>query len=224
MSDGREIDFRAATAAWLAVMIDRLNRGELPFAGVEDRSADHWGQCSEDQAAVAAMLDDFGTLQQATWDVPPASPLIDAQLRRLERLVRDQAWEETLWDNVLRGVWTAIPDDVAESLIDRRIAILTLGHLPLSDRMLFRLMDEVVEALLTLAKRRYINDRYTPDQFEEVLHAGRDNEWMLRSVVMLEPSHVEKARRLAECVASRRPPLRLPEAIAPSFRRAWESR
>ena len=224
MSEGWEHDLRGATAAWLAVMIDRLNRGELPFAGVDDRSADHWKQCSEDQAAVAAVLDDYGPFQQVAWDVPPASSLIDAQLCKLERLVRGKAWEETLWNNVLRGVWTAIPDGVAESLIDRGVAILTLGHMPLSDRMLFRLIDEVVEALLTLAKRRYVNDRYTPDQFEEVLHAGRKSEWMLRSLVMLEPSHVEKAERLAAYIATCDPPLEWPSFVSDTFQEVWDSR
>ena len=224
MSDGREQDFRAATAAWLAVMIDRLNRGEPPFAGVEDRSADHWKQCSEDQAAVAASLDEYCQLQQVTWEMPPASQVIDAQLLRLERLVRGKPWEETFWDNVLRGVWTAIPDDVAGRLIDRGVAILTLGHLSLSDKVLFRLMDEVNEALLTLAKRRYIHDRYDVDAFEEVLYAAPHDQWMLSSLIMLEPSIVEKAERLAAYIASCDPPLKWPPRVSETFQEVWDMR
>lgn len=202
-------------------MIDRLNRSELPFAGVEDRSADHWKQCSGDQAAVAASLDEYSPLQQVTWEVPPASPIIDAQLRRLEHLVMGKPWEETFWNNVLRGVWTAIPDDVVAPLINRGVAILTLGHLSLSDRMLFRLIDEVDEALLTLAKRRYIHDRYDADAFEEVLYAAPRHEWMLSSLIMLEPSHVEKAQRLATYIAKCDPPLKWPPLVNETFQEAW---
>jgi hypothetical protein len=41
----------------------------------------------------------------------------------------------------------------------------------LPDRLLWELADVVDESLLTLGKRRYINEEYSADEFEEVLYA-----------------------------------------------------
>jgi len=92
------------------------------------------------------------------------------------------------------------PEAVIDDLLARDIQRALIGHMALSDARLWALADEVDEALLTLAKRRYLNDRYDQWAFKEVLHAYPTHEWMLSSLVMLKPSHIEKAVILIEYI------------------------
>lgn len=155
-------DHRAASAAWLAVVLERLDNGQLPFTGVDDPEADYWSQCQREQERIAGHSLVPASYHDFFWDEQPASPLVDSLLRRLQAAVMGQPWEETFWDQVLTSVYTAIPDDIASDLLERGVSVMLLGHQPLSDRVLFRLVDEVDEALLTLAKRRYIHEALTP--------------------------------------------------------------
>lgn len=217
-------DHRAASAAWLVVLLERIDNGQLPFAGVDDSDADSCSQCQREQERIAAHTLDPASYYDFVWDEKPASPLVDSLLHRLLAAVKGQPWEETFWDQVLPSVYNAIPDDIAEDLLDRGVSIHLLGHQPLSDRMLFRLIDVVDEALLTLAKRRYIHDRYDADAFEEVLYASPKHEWMLSSLIMLQPSHVEKAQRLAIYIAKCDPPLKWPPLVNETFQEVWDAR
>ncbi len=164
------------------------------------------------------------TYQGRFWDVPPSSVVIDRLMRRIHAAVKGQPWEETFWDNVLPRISTAIADDVAADLLERGVSVMVLGHQALSDRMLFRLVDEVEEALLTLAKRRYVLERYSPDQFEEVLYAGKDSAWVLTELIMFEPSTAEKAKRLVAYVVKHKPSVVWPKRVSQTFKAAWDAR
>ncbi|MGD1917194.1 MAG: hypothetical protein ACFCBV_13545 [Phycisphaerales bacterium] len=207
----------------MAVIVERLENGRLPFAGVDDPHADHDLICHEETESMTCPTPTTAH-QGRYWDVPPSSVVVDRLLARILVAVRGQAWEETFWDHVLPRIATAIHDTIASDLLERGVSVTLLGHQPLSDRLLFRMIDEVDEALLTLAKRRYLHGKYTPDQFEEVLYAGRRSTWMFHSLMGLRPSHDGKAERLALYVSDSDPPIEWPKRVSDSFKRAWESR
>ncbi|MEQ8845231.1 MAG: hypothetical protein RIB58_10290 [Phycisphaerales bacterium] len=213
-----------ATAAWLAVLHERMRAGRLPIRSLGDGSAAAHEHADRERRSLAADEPEHASAIAASWDVPPRCAVVDRLLAQLCGGARDQPWEDEFWRCVLPGVTTLVPDALASTLLDRGVAVDALGHMPLCDTMLFRLMDEVVEALLTLANRRYVHDRFSVDQFEEVLHAGRESEWMLRSLITLEPSHAEKAERLAQHVAGYNPPLAWPKLVSQTFQRAWDAR
>ena len=128
------------------------------------------------------------------WDYVPVDPIVAEVMREALRIVRGKPWEESFWEEVnILG----LPSDVVTDLIGRKVALSDLGHMILEDALLWKLADEVDEALLTLAKRRYLSALYDADRLEEVLHAYPDHEWMLWSLAQLVPDSGEKAKRLS---------------------------
>lgn len=182
-----------AVAAWIGAMLERLDRGAAPLSGFEE-------------AVVCADRGRFGVVLRhpipdfhETW-APPGPSVADGLgglLTRLHERTRGAVWEEELWFWLLQFLPGGLPDAIAHDLIDREIAIDALGHCNLGDGALWRLADRVDEALLRLAKRRYVSEQYTADAFEEVLHAFPQHEWTLMSLPSLPASDREKVERLA---------------------------
>lgn len=189
-------ELKQACAAWLAVMIERIDSGRLPIPDLGHPDLDVSAAAFVDRLAIAPYIPDARWVYNDFWNPAPPSRLIDRMLERLHRETRGMCWEPDFWSAVWEGLPTRLPRKIAESLIRREINIDELGHLLLDDDLLWRLADRVDEALLTLAKRRYHQPRYDADAFEEVLYAFPTHDWMLRSLRGLVPSHEEKAERL----------------------------
>jgi hypothetical protein len=193
-----EVEAKAACAAWLAVLLERMHAGRLPIAGLDDPKV------NEDQAAIAdrALLYDSSLhtsfeVWHGVMDAEP-SAVVDGLLHQVADAVRGQTWEARFWGCVFSVVPTRFPDAIAEDLIERDVNVVHLGHMQLSDRLLWRLSSEVSEALATLAIRRYVDPAYDADAFEEVLHAFPQEEGMFRAVIYCKPSGQDKADRFAQ--------------------------
>ena len=120
--------------------------------------------------------------------------------RRVWELANGAPWESLLW-NGLMSVPFVPPADVSLDLLSRGIAVAVLGHHPHSDEVLLAYAAEVPEALLTLAKRRYLSDDYGPEKFREALKVEPNSRWMLSALVREVPSDPAKARLLCAYVA-----------------------
>lgn len=193
-----EVEAKAAFAAWLAVLLDRMRTNQLPIACLDNPDS------NEDQAAIADRALIYDSNSSSLFDVwhgvmgSEPSAVVDGLLYQVARAVRGKMWEARFWSCVFSVVPTRFPDRIAEDLIERDINVDHLGHLQLSDRLLWRLSDDVPEALATLAIRRYVDSEYDADAFEEVLHAFPQEESMFRAVIYYQPSSQDKADRLAE--------------------------
>lgn len=190
-----------AAAAWIGAMLERLDRREAPLPAFKEAAvrADR-ARFDAAPAGRSPQLDISDPRER--WAQPAASAVdgLAGLVTRLHERTRGASWEADLWLWLLQSLPGGVPEAVVHDLIDREIAIEAIGHCKLSDAALWRLAGRVDEALLTLAKRRYVSERCTADQFEEVLHAFPEHEWMLTSLPGLLPSSRHKAVRLAEYI------------------------
>ena len=123
-----------------------------------------------------------------------------AGFRRVEpRLLQDLhahgrggACEVSIWNVLLTYLEHALPDEVANDLIDRSIAIFTLGHTRQSDSVMWRLCPLADEAILTLAKEAYTWPEKSLAEVERVLEAFPHHDWMLESLAHSLHSSPEK--------------------------------
>lgn len=190
---------------WLGAVLERLRRGEPPIP--PDPAADPQGTESwfrRDQARFGytdqarAEESERRHEQQGPWEhVAPPEELAECYQELLTR-VRGQAWERAFWRHALTHAPWPPPDSVLNDLLARDIETTLIGHLPLCDQMLWKLADQVPEALLTLAKRRYASADVDEHRFEEVLNAYPRHRWMLQSLAWLTPSSRAKAVVLAK--------------------------
>lgn len=92
--------------------------------------------------------------------------------------------EEQFWDQSLQYLeYNPGLDELLNYLIDNRIALLTLGHLSLPDQFLWRLVDDVDEAILTLGKRYYQNQKYSIEDFIWFLNKYHNKPWLWDSLL-----------------------------------------
>lgn len=217
-------DAVASAAAWIGAMLERLDRGEAPLPSFEESAV------RADRArfapAVGRQVPELPVTDPREMWAPPMASVTDGLaglLRRLHERTRGAAWEEELWFWLLQFLPGGFPEAVVHDLIDRQIAIGALGHCDLSDRALWRLADRVDEALLTLAKRRYTCEQYAVDQFEEVLRAFPEHEWMLTSLPILPTSSREKAERLSAHIRKHPKRDRLLRHARAEFLEVWNS-
>ena len=134
---------KAACAAWLAVLLERMNLGQIPIIGLDEPNVNEDRSAIADRAAIyAAELPSSFDVWHSVKDAEP-SAVLDGLLRRVADAVRGKEWESRFWSCVFSVVPTRFPDEIAEELIDRDVNVDHLGHLPLSDRLLWRLADQV---------------------------------------------------------------------------------
>ncbi len=141
-------------------------------------------------------------------------------LRALHSKLRGARAEGPLWHLVISELGHALPEEVAEDLVDRGIAWESMGHSRQSDQIQWRLAEIHNEALLTLGVDLYTDPRYEPSEFRALLEkfatgsdttgytwlldtlvrrkaSSREKEWLLGEVVDRHPNH-EQLRRLME--------------------------
>lgn len=164
---------------------------------------------------------DIALGRTGVWQEVRCPESLEAIYSEVADRVRGQAWESAFWMHMLLIVGWPPPDPVIDDLLARDIETELIGHLPLSEARLWSLAPLVDESLLTLAKRRYVNDGFDEHQFEEVLHAFPSHRWMLSSLPMLIPSKPEKAAILASYIRRMPDPEMLVKRPSEIFRRAW---
>lgn len=128
-------------------------------------------------------------------------------LRALHRKLRGSACEDMLWGAVVSQLAHPLPDDVADDLIDREVALTALGHSRQSDAIQWRLAPFYPEALLTISQELYRDPARSPAEFRAMLDrfAPRreygGSEWMLRNLLLGGgASSPEKERALVETI------------------------
>ncbi|MCA9280278.1 MAG: hypothetical protein H6815_05865 [Phycisphaeraceae bacterium] len=127
--------------------------------------------------------------------------MIDDLMFQLHDAASGKHWEGLLWEEVVGALPTRLEARVANKLIDRGIAVSAIAHSLADDAVLWRLADDYEEAMLTLAKRRYVNDAYSVDQFAEVLSAFPTQRGRLQQCLMgLDSSDNQKSQILSGLV------------------------
>ena len=125
----------------------------------------------------------------------------DATLNALHRKLREQNFEAKIWDAIfLSQLGHPLPDAIAFDLIERNISIDFLAHSPQSEAVLWRLTPLADEAILTLAKWFYVDNRRSLDEFKGVLRRFPDHRWMLHSLAHCAASSVEKRRAFERAI------------------------
>lgn len=208
MEEPRRVDMHtervAECAAGLAVIIERLQRGEPAVDGLHSApdvlDAEH-----QAERAFQALLGLPRAMDRGAWAEagpcmpPPRSEVIDGLIATLMPLVAGSPLEAVFWRYVLPSVPCVLPSFLVDDLIARDVDVGLLGHFPLRDADLWKLVD-VDEALLTLALRRYASPEYDSGAFEEVVHSSPEHSWMLQTLIAHVPSDAEKLRVLARYI------------------------
>lgn len=180
-----------STAAWLGAVVDRLRRGAAPFP--------------EDESMASTDRESFGPRQQSyytrDWEHRPCPEELVPLMHEIHRSLRGRMEERHCWRFLFDEIPFCPPESIVEDLLERDIDTDRVGHLLLTDRLLWRLADVVPESLLTLAKRRFHSETCASDRFEEVLHAFPHHEWMLSSLACLASGVGEKSLILARYLA-----------------------
>jgi hypothetical protein len=148
---------------------------------------------------------------------------LHAHARGLRREV-----EYGLWTTLLSQLEHAIPDEVANDLIDRDIAVNWLGHTRQSDAVMQRLCPLVHEARLTMAREIYTQPNHTLDEFLQVLEA-QPNDWGLMNLLSHARSSSPEKRAAFERLVEEHPQrerfLPLPDDDSPLYEQVaspWE--
>lgn len=195
----------AVFCAGLSLILDRLVRGEPAVEGLDSLPADIEAEHKIERVFEAELglprgVDPAACVGTGPCMPPPQSEVLDGMLETLVPLVRGTPWEPVLWRYLLPCVPCVIPSHVVDDLIARDVEVVLLGHQPLRDIDLWKLV-EVEEALLTLAIRRYANPEYDSGEFEEVLFSARGQDWVLESLIRRDPSDTGKLDILASFVS-----------------------
>lgn len=100
--------------------------------------------------------------------------------------------ERGLWEALLFVLEHALPDEVANDLIDRSIAVSWLGHSRQSDSVMWRLAPLVEEALSTMAMEIYTWPQHSVQDLQQVLERAPDNWMLLNALSHARPSSPDK--------------------------------
>ncbi len=206
-------EFQLAYCTWLGAVVDRLRHGDQPFSLDPDEV-----ELRRDQGTFGVPANAWG--YNPLYEECPCPPDLRGLYVEMADRVRGTPIEAGFWGTILVGPWVP-PDSVIEDLLARDIETDLIGHLPLSDPRLWKLADLVPEALLTLAKRRYLGERYDQYRFQEVLKAYPTHEWMLSSLPELTPSHPTKAEILVTHLRSLPDPEQYTRYQSKVFEEIW---
>lgn len=114
------------------------------------------------------------------------------------------AIENIFWENTLFFVSIdSLEDDVLNYFVKFNIAHEILGHLPLPDKYLWELANEVEEAILTLGKRYYTNPNYSDKEFELMLDKFTNSYWLWSSLLQINDYDINKRKILIRMLFSK---------------------
>lgn len=122
-------------------------------------------------------------------------------LQELHAHLRGGACEVAIWNVLPTYLEHALPDEVANDLIDRSIATFALSHSRQSDAVMWRLCPLADEAILTLAKEAYTWPDKSLADLLQVLEAFPHNDWMLQSLAHSLHSSMEKRAAWKKAIA-----------------------
>lgn len=135
-----------------------------------------------------------------------------ALLLQLHTHLRGARCEFKVWDGLLHFLEHALPDEVANDLIDRDIAVSMLGHSRQSDAVMWRLAPLVDEALLTMASEIYTWPQHSVQELRQVLAGAPDNWGLFSSLSHARPSSPEKRAAFERAIENHPQRDRFPQA------------
>jgi hypothetical protein len=118
------------------------------------------------------------------------------------KTVKNSDVEEIVWRRLVFLYDKPLTKQIVFDLIDRKIALLELGHTKQDYDVMWKLAEIVDEALLTLAIDIYTNRTFGIEETEILFNKFYDHKWMLETLIRTEPSSIEK-RRLLEAALQR---------------------
>lgn len=180
----------------LDVVIERYCK---PEAREEDGDIYHYPPAAAEKE-VELLKAAYGTSDEAyrTGEVGARS------LLELHERLRCTVCEDPIWDVIVRELAHPLPDEIANDLIDRGVAIEMLGHSRQSEPVQWRLASFYPEALLTLGIELYTDPNRDVSEFRALMdtlleaHPGRD--WLLGTLLRRDPFSPEKERVLTEAL------------------------
>lgn len=98
-----------------------------------------------------------------------SSHVSEAVIQRLHEKIRGQRCENAIWDAILWYLAHSLPIAIAHDLIDRAISTVMMGTTRQVDEVQWRLATFSEDALYTLIRERYVEQRYSVIQFEAIL-------------------------------------------------------
>lgn len=196
-----EFDAIFALGAWLGAIRDRLRRGEEPVPGLSGAPADE----SSIEQVIEADARSFGCMyisavsewRNHQW---PVIPLVDEYLLEIHAALRQSRWEHAVWEQVLTQCPTQLPRAIWTDFLDRDLHVTRLGHRWECEELLWRLADQVPEAVYNLAIRRYCNPEFSVDKLDELMYAFPDWRGVCNQLIFLTPDPPEKVTWLASRV------------------------
>jgi hypothetical protein len=125
-----------------------------------------------------------------------ASRITQDTLFEIYNKVRDTPIEEAVWSKLISIYETPLPEGIVNDLINRRIAIIELGHSKQEVEVMWRLAELVEEALLTLAIEIYTNASFNDEETEKLFKKFFHNTWMMETLAYKKPSSQNKKKYL----------------------------
>lgn len=183
---------------WVLSLVDRPLQELIRRYGAPERRLEEDGEAYEHpNRAAERELEDLYASGVSDVDSGRVAGAASAEaLRRLHAKLRGTPAEQRVWAAVIGELTHPLPDDVADDLIDREVAIDQLGHSRQSDLVQWRLAEFYDEALLTLGKELYARHERGLEEFQSVLDTGRTGRanypWLLESLADLRASSPEK--------------------------------
>jgi len=115
----------------------------------------------------------------------------------IEEKIKGSEIEKLFWEKTLLFINVkCLKDELLDYLIDNNIANEFLGHLKLPDKYLWKLVDKTEEAVLTLGKRMYIEQKYKCGEFQDFLAKFSNKYWLWDSLLNVKPVCNEKKKIL----------------------------
>lgn len=136
--------------------------------------------------------DHIASLEKWSSSHQPMPPLDSALLHQLHSAFRGHPNESSAWADALGVFPGPVPDEIANDLIDRNVAVIDLGHRVHSDAIMLRLIPLVDEALLSSVKLRYERPEYSLEAFVQWTEPHHTRDWLLRSFDHWHASSHEK--------------------------------
>jgi len=119
------------------------------------------------------------------------------------KTVKNTDVEEIVWRRVVFLYDKPLTKQIVFDLIDRKIALVELGHTKQDYEVMWKLAEIVDEALLTLAIDIYTKRNFGIEETEILFNIFYDHTWMLETLIRNEPSSIEK-RRLLEAALQKK--------------------
>lgn len=105
--------------------------------------------------------------------------------------------ENLFWEKTLLFISIeSLKDELIEYFINNKIALDILGHLPLPDKHLRSIANVSEEAVVTLGKRYYIEDKYMDYEFEKFINDYTNCYALWSTILSLRPSKNKKRKIL----------------------------